>query len=182
MMTMAIPVPKQSKPKPFVDPLRVKPKKGSVKCDVKDPRFRFCYIVNYLKFNTGEREAIVEAMEDVQHDNMLVDLGKLVNNYTIHHTMIEVVHQGIIVAMLKFWKEKSIDPVSWADQNILDVDDFYIKRGLPWEAGGATYIIDLFKKCFEEAVTFELKGVYKYSGQTWALNGTLNPTLNPTMT
>lgn len=177
-MTMAIPVPKQSKPKPYVDPLRVKPKDGSVKCDPKDPRFRFCYILHYLVWNTAERESIVEAMEDAPNDSMLVNLGRIVNDYTSHHDIVKEHHRGIVESMIIFWEKKSINLNMWTGPDILDIDDFHNKReALPLNQGGATYVIDIFEKCFEEAVAHELKGAYEYSGP-WKHDGTLNPTLD----
>ena len=175
-MTMNIPVPKQSKPKPYVDPLRVKPSNGSVKCDPKDPRFRFCFMLKYLAWNTAERKTLVEVMETATNDSQLVNLGQVVNNYTSHYTMIQVHHEGMVEAMIKFWKKKSINPLNlWTDIDILDINDFYIQRDVLREQYGATFVIYMFEKCFEEAVTFELKGEYKYSGANWNLNGTLNP-------
>lgn len=177
-MTMNIPVPKQSKPKPFVDPLRVKPKNGSVKYDPKDPRFRFFYILKYLAHNTAERQEIVEAMEIAKNDSQLVNLGQVVNNYTIHHNMIEAIHEDVVKLMIEFWKKKSINVLTlWTDPNMVDYDDYWTKRNaLPFGKGGASYIVDLFEKCFEEAVAYELKGEYIYAGANWNLNGTLEPT------
>ena len=93
--------------------------------------------------------------------------------------MIEVIHEDIVLEMIEFWKKKSINVLTdWTDPNMVDYDDYWTKRNaLPFNEGRATYIYDMFEKCFQEAVAYELKGKYLYSGAIWNLNGTLNPTL-----
>ena len=176
MMPMTIPVPKQQKPR--LDYMRAKPPKESIKFNPKDPRFRFCYILHYPELNKAERNAMVEAMDELTKDHQVISVGEYINNYTAHYELIIEGHSGVVETIAEYWDKKKIDPELFADSAILDMED-YFKKKVAYKDG--MFAVHLYEECLNEAIKLELKDTHRSNGTIIELNGTLKPdfTTNP---